>query len=112
MSSLLNVTEIESKQVNFSKKKYNKVVYHINRKDNKTINSILFRDIYKGFESKYGSSALLIRAVNDEGMQTFKSFDNQELNFEDFLPYYENKVHIANKFEYFYSMEVTILKSM
>ena len=50
MSNILDVTEIENKPVTFSKNKYTKVVYHINRKDNKTINSQLFRDIYKGFE--------------------------------------------------------------
>lgn len=110
MADLLNVKEVENKKVKFSKSTYDKQVYHINRKDKKTINSSLFRKIYENFEKRYGANSLLIRAVNNEGIKTFKSFDADELNFDDFEEYYKNKVADTNNFEYFYSMEITILK--
>ena len=110
--NLLNIKTVETKPVNFSKTKYEKLIYHINRKDNKTINSALFRDIYNAFEKKHGTHNLMVRAVNSEGMKTFKSFDMDELNFEDFHEYYENKVKFTDKFEYFISVEITILKKI
>ena len=111
MSNLLNVKEIQNKKLKSStKKEINKVVYHINRKDDKTINTVLFKDIVSSFEKKYGVNNIMVRAVNNTGMMTFKSFAQNELDFIDFHEYYQNKVASEKNFEYFYSVEITILK--
>ena len=111
MADILNVKEIENKVLKSSAhKQVNKVSYHINRKDNKTINTAMFKDIYDTFEKKYGADNLLVRAVNNTGMMTLKTFGQDELNFIDFDDYYNNKVKSTANFKYFDSIEITILK--
>jgi len=101
------VSQIKLQSKNGTKEK---IVYHINRKDNKVFNSTMFRDTYKVLEKKYGVNNLMVRASNNTGIFTFKSFAEDELNFINFHEYYENKVKSIDEFGYFYNMEVTVLK--
>ena len=113
IQNMLSIKLLENKELKSSaKKKVEKLVYHINRKDQKTINSGFFRDIVEGFDKKYGTNNIMVRAVNNQGMMTFKSFDQDELDFMDFDDYYKNKVHSIKNFDYFYSVEITIMKKL
>jgi hypothetical protein len=110
MANLLNVQETENKLFkNKGGDSFHKKVYHINRKDDKTINSVLFRDIYDNFANKYGSKNVMVRALNNTQYMTFKGFGDTILNFENFNEYYENRVKDASKFEYFYSIEISVI---
>ena len=110
MANILNVQEIENKYFkNKGGDNYHKKVYHINRKDEKTINSVLFRDIYDNFANKYGSKNVMVRALNNTQMFTFKGFGETSLNFENFNEYFENRVKDPSKFEYFYNIEMSVI---
>jgi hypothetical protein len=84
--------------------------YHINRNDSKQINSTMFKDIYTTYQKKFGAENVLVRGVNSEGMRTLKSFGDNDLNFQDFYQYYQNRVKDTSKFEQFYSVEITVRK--
>lgn len=84
--------------------------YHINRTDNKTINTKLFNDIYNTYQKKFGADNVLVRAVNNEGMRTLKAFGESEVNLQEFHQYYQNRVKDTTQFEFFYSLEITIKK--
>ena len=82
--------------------------FHINRSEEAPINTALFRDIYGSYEKKFGAHNLLVRAVNNTGMMTLKTFDEDNLSFQDFHQYYQNRVKDTQSFEYFYSLEITV----
>jgi hypothetical protein len=111
MANVLNVQEIENKYFNNKGgDSYHKKVFHINRKDERTINTVLFRDIYDNFSKKYRSKNTMVRAVNNTQMFTLKGFGDVSLNFENFNEYFENRVKDPSKFEYFYSIEITVIE--
>jgi len=82
--------------------------FHINRTEEAPINTKLFRDIYGRYEKKFGAHNLLVRAVNNTGIMTLKTFGEEELTFQDFHQYYQNRVKDTQSFEYFYSLEITV----
>ena len=110
MKDLLNIKKITDKKVFIQHDEYEEECYHINRIDNKDINTQMFKDIYSNLKTKYGAKSILVRALNNQHLFTFKGFDEEELNFEDFEEYYKNKVQYTDKFEYFKSLQITVLK--
>lgn len=82
--------------------------YNISQSNDERFNSVLFRDIYNVYSNRFGAENVLVRAVNSEGIRTFKTFDQDELNFTDFHEYYANKVARFEEFEMFYSLEITV----
>lgn len=108
----MKIVPTDVQKIKSKKSSKEKVVYHINRDDEKTINSSLFKDTYNAFVKKYGVHNILVRAQNNQGIFTFKSFDGDELNFTDFHDYYENKVKSDKEFDYFYSLEMTVIRDV
>jgi len=106
----LKIKPVETLKLKSKSGTKEKIVYHINRDKDKTINSKMFRDAYDVFANKYGAKNLLIRGANNQGIFTFKGFGDDELNFTDFHEYYSNKVKDKSEFDYFYSLEFTVLK--
>jgi hypothetical protein len=106
----LKIKPVETLKLKSKSGTKEKIVYHINRDNKKTINSKMFRDTYDVFAKKYGANNLLIRGANNEGIFTFKGFSDDELSFIDFHEYLKNKVKSISEFDYFYSLEFTVLK--
>ena len=107
--NLLNVSEVENKKLKVKGgQDYTKKVFHINRKDETTINSVLFQDIYNSFSKKYQPENVMVRAVSNSGLFSFKTFGESNLNFKEFHEYFQNKVSNSDQFEYFYSVEITV----
>jgi hypothetical protein len=105
----LNIKKVSTK--NLKSKGHPDVVqttFHINRNEEAPINSALFRDIYNGYEKKFGAHNVLVRAVNNTGMMTLKGFGENDLMFLDFHQYYQNRVKDPKHFYYFYSLEITV----
>ena len=107
MSKLLNIEKTIDKEI---RPKERKIVYNINRKDETPIKTVLFRDVYKSFAEKYGVNNLMVRAVNNTGVFTYKGFKDMDMNLDDMDDYYENRVKSTKEFDYWYSLEITILK--
>ena len=107
MSNLLKIEKTIDKEI---RPKERKMVYNIKRKDETPIKTVLFRDVYKSFVNKYGASNLMVRAVNNTGIFTYKGFKDEDLKLDDMEDYYENRVKSSKEFEYWYSMEITIIK--
>jgi hypothetical protein len=109
MANILNVEQIENKLLKVKNgNDYHKKVYHINRTDNKTINSKMFKDIFEDFAKKYGAKNVMVRGLCNDGLFTFKGFNEENLNFENFHEYFANRVKDTMNFEYFYSVEITL----
>jgi LPS O-antigen subunit length determinant protein (WzzB/FepE family) len=107
----LNVKKVITKQLKSKgRPDIEQSTYHINRTDNKTINTKLFNDIYNTYQKKFGADNVLVRAVNNEGMRTLKAFGESEVNLQEFHQYYQNRVKDTTQFEFFYSLEITIKK--
>lgn len=69
------------------------------------------RQIYEGMKKRLGPKAqFTIRGSNIRGTWTFKKFNDDELNIEDFEDYYRGKVRETDKFEKFHMISVTLLK--
>jgi hypothetical protein len=111
MANLLNITEIDNKLIKVKNgNDYHRKTYHIDRKDKKTINSILFQDIYNNFSKTYSAEKVMVRALCNTGLFTFKGFNENSLNFQHFHEYFQNRVKDTDNYEYFYSMEITVIK--
>ena len=112
MANLLNVNEIDNKYIKVKNgNDYHRKTYHIDRKDKHTINSVLFEDIYKNFAKKYGAQNVMVRALCNSGLFTFKGFNETSLNFQHFHEYFQNRVKDTDNFEYFYNMEITVINN-
>lgn len=107
MNQLIDATLIENKVIREHERK---LVYHINRVDKTKITTQLFRDVHQQFSNRYGNNNIMLRAVNNTGVFTYKGFRDIDLNLDEMEDYYENKVKSIKEFDYWYSIEVTILK--
>jgi len=109
MANLLNIVKSIDKEI---RPREHKLVYNINRRDETPIKTVLFRDVYQNFVNKYGANNLMVRAVNNTGLFTYKGFKDNDLQLEDMEDYWAGYVRSAKEFEYWYSMEITVIKKI
>ena len=68
------------------------------------------QNILAGIQRRVGSDVkIMVRAMNDHRLFTFKGFDATELKIKSFEEYYENRVKETEKFEKFKFVEITTL---
>ena len=106
----LDINIVSSKNIKNKSKILKRTVFHINRKNSTHINTGQLKDIYESFKEKYGNNNIMLRAVNNTGIFTFKGFNQDNLDIQDLDDYYENKVANTSQYEYFYSVEITVQK--
>ena len=59
-------------------------------------------NILTGLQTRLGSDAkIMVRGMNAQRVFTFKGFNDEELNVDDFDEYYKNKVEDEEKFSMF-----------
>jgi hypothetical protein len=86
------------------------LIYDISRNDKQEMNMKEFKDMYKGFKTKYGTENLMVKALNDTQWFTFKGFSDSGLDVQDFEDYYKNRVASKEKFNQFYQIQMTVMK--
>ena len=65
------------------------------------------RSILANMQKSLPGAQFMVRGMNAQHMFTFKGYDDEELNIEEFEDYYENKVSDPTKFEKFSFIEIT-----
>lgn len=68
-------------------------------------------NILTGLQTRLGSDAkIMVRGMNAQRFFTFKGFNDEELNVDDFDEYYKNKVEDEEKFAMFSMIQITVLQ--
>lgn len=65
------------------------------------------RNILTNMQKSLPDAKFMVRAMNAQLIFTFKGYDDDELNVEEFEDYYENKVKDTMKFVKFSFIEIT-----
>jgi hypothetical protein len=65
------------------------------------------RNILANMQKSLPNAQFMVRGMNAQQMFTFKGYNEDELNIEEFQDYYENKVSDPIKFEKFSFIEIT-----
>jgi hypothetical protein len=65
------------------------------------------RSILANMQKNLPDTQFMVRAMNAQHMFTFKGYNDEDLNVEEFEDYYENKVSDPVKFKKFSFIEIT-----
>jgi hypothetical protein len=78
----------------------------ITRKGKKQINVDELFGIFNGLKKNKKGSQFIIRALNGQRWFTFKGYEDEDLNVQNFEEYYNNRVKDTGKFEMFSQIEI------
>jgi hypothetical protein len=65
------------------------------------------RNMLANMQKSLPNAQFMVRGMNAQFIFTFKGYDDEDLNVEEFEDYYENKVSDPIKFEKFSFIEIT-----
>jgi hypothetical protein len=98
-------------QENF--KKSNQKTIQLSRTDKKSIklNEInkMTQGLYQAGQSKNKKTSLLIRGLSNAGWFTLKGFDQDVMDEDDYIDYFNNRVKSTDKFNDFYQLQITLV---
>ncbi len=94
-------------------KKSNQKTVQLSRTDKKSIklNEIneLSKGLYQAGQSKNKKTSLLIRGLSNAGWFTLKGFDQDVMDEEDYIDYFNNRVKSTDKFNDFHQLQITLV---
>ncbi len=67
------------------------------------------KGLYQAGQSKNKRTSLLIRGLSNAGWFTLKGFDQDVMDEEDYIDYFNNRVKSTDKFDDFHQLQITLV---